>query len=277
MGNYDHNTTLFNSLNIIMKTENKFSNRLMAFLIKLSVCIFLFLLSIRSGSAIPESVQTENKWKQVRDIYTSQIGIREKGINTGTAVEQYLRYVNLPKGNPWCAAFVCWVFGQAGVENPRSGWSPDLFRLDRVIWTSGVSRSKYQEPRIKNQESRLGQNAIGEPRSKYQEPRIKNQESRLPPSVPYDYPSSLKTGNANASLWDRQLKANSPRTGDIFALYFPEKKRIAHVGFIDQWDGTWLISVEGNTNVSGSIEGDGVYRKRRLVKSIYKVARYINY
>ena len=67
-----------------------------------------------------------------------------------------------------------------------------------------------------------------------------------------------------------------PSIGDIFGLYFPEKGRIAHVGFIDEWKDPWLITVEGNTNVLGSREGDGVYRKRRLVRSVYKVARYVN-
>ncbi|MGB4398397.1 MAG: hypothetical protein WBJ10_03430, partial [Daejeonella sp.] len=75
--------------------------------------------------------------KAVREIYTSQIGVREKHANSGAEVEKYLRYVNLPKGNPWCAAFVCWVYGRAGVVNPRSGWTPDLFGPGRVIWTQG--------------------------------------------------------------------------------------------------------------------------------------------
>ena len=30
------------------------------------------------------------------------------------------------------------------------------------------------------------------------------------------------------------------------------------------------------TNVLGSREGDGVYRKRRLVRTVDKVARYVN-
>ncbi len=183
----------------------------------------------------------------VQQIYTSQIGVREKGNNSGPAVEQYLRYVNLPKENPWCAAFVCWVFGRAGVGNPRSGWSPDLFRKSYVIWERGLSKT-------------------------VSEPGTKSQESRLPAYVPGVYPSSLVTGNRQPGSY----RLITPSTGDIFALYFPEKRRIAHVGFIDQWDGTWLISVEGNTNISGSREGDGVYRKRRLVRTIYKVARYIN-
>ena len=75
--------------------------------------------------------------------------------------------------------------------------------------------------------------------------------------------------------WIMPTQSFNSTTGDVFGLYFPEKRRIAHVGFIDQWDGTWMISVEGNTNVSGSREGDGVYRKRRLVRTVYKVARYV--
>ena len=48
------------------------------------------------------------------------------------------------------------------------------------------------------------------------------------------------------------------------------------MGFIDEWKDPWVITVEGNTNVLGSREGDGVYRKRRLVRTVDKVARYLN-
>lgn len=191
--------------------------------------------------------------QEVQKIYSSQIGIREKGINTGAAVEQYLRYVKLPKGNPWCAAFVCWVYGQAGVENPKTGWSPALFPDHKVIWGSGESRTSQNIFHAYPPSLKMPRHLFGTRNA---------------------YAPSLKTGNRQCrGIPSGQL---TPNTGDLFALYFPEKKRIAHVGFIDQWDGTWLITVEGNTNVSGSSEGDGVYRKRRLVKSIYKVARYIN-
>lgn len=151
-------------------------------------------------------VMLKNKVKQ---IYDSQIGIREHGNNSGPQVEKYLTYTGLAKGNPWCAAFVCWVYGQAGVSNPKTGWSPNLFPPKTIIW----DRGKQQKP---------------------------------------------------------------PTRADIFAIYFADKGRIAHTGFIDSWDGTWLITVEGNTNTQGSREGDGVYRKRRTVKSIYQVARYVN-
>ncbi len=172
--------------------------------------------------------------RKVKAIYDSQIGVRETGFNRGPEVEKYLRYVNLPKGNPWCAAFVCWVLGKAGVSNPRTGWSPALFPDNKVIWVRGES-GKVKGESLTN--------------------------------VPTLSPPRRVTGN-----W--QLA--TPNTADLFGLYFPEKKRIAHVGFIDAWADKWLITVEGNTNISGDREGDGVYRKRRLVRSIYRVARYIN-
>ncbi|HEY0900060.1 MAG TPA: hypothetical protein VGD90_12050, partial [Sphingobacteriaceae bacterium] len=73
----------------------------------------------------------------IRQIYDSQLGVRESGINRGLQIEQYLKYVDLARGNPWCAAFVCWVLGKAGVENPKTGWSPGLFPSGKVIWDRG--------------------------------------------------------------------------------------------------------------------------------------------
>lgn len=169
---------------------------------------------------------------KVKRIFDSQIGIKESGQNSGPQVEQYLSYVNLPKGNPWCAAFVCWVYGQAGIANPRTGWSPALFPASKLIWSrkSGLSKTAQAEP--------------SKPTTKYRHPDK-----------------------------DRET---SPATGDVFGIYFPEKGRIAHVGFVDTRDESWLITVEGNTNLFGAREGDGVYRKRRLIRSIERVARYIH-
>lgn len=64
------------------------------------------------------------------------------------------------------------------------------------------------------------------------------------------------------------------QSGDVFGLWFPEKGRIAHVGFITSSTGKWVETVEGNTNLAGSPEGDGVYAKRRLFSTLNKVARY---
>lgn len=65
-----------------------------------------------------------------------------------------------------------------------------------------------------------------------------------------------------------------PSAGDVFGIYFSSKERIAHVGFIDKWKAEYAITVEGNTNEAGSREGDGVYRKRRPHRTIYKVANW---
>ena len=198
--------------------------------------------SAQVGLTKPDKSTFNPLVRKVQQIYTSQIGVRESPSNAGPEVEKYLRYVKLHKGNPWCAAFVCWVFGRAGIENPRSGRSPDLFSASKLIWERGSS--------------------------------IKYQESRYQPNASFANQSRLASGKLPTGQAGRQLL--TPATADIFGIYFQEKKRIAHVGFIDQWDGKWLITVEGNTNLSGSREGDGVYRKRRLLSSINKVARYIS-
>lgn len=63
--------------------------------------------------------------------------------------------------------------------------------------------------------------------------------------------------------------------GNLLGVYFPKLKRIGHVGLIEKLDGDWCLSVEGNTNGQGSADGDGVYRKRRHVKTIYQIADWV--
>jgi hypothetical protein len=70
----------------------------------------------------------------------------------------------------------------------------------------------------------------------------------------------------------------TPHQADVFGIYFQDKGRIAHVGFVDRWESgssSYAVTVEGNTNDSGSNEGDGVYRKRRLKSQLYKVSRWL--
>jgi len=68
-----------------------------------------------------------------------------------------------------------------------------------------------------------------------------------------------------------------PEKGDVFGIWFTSKNRVAHVGFIHRWStGSFVTTVEGNTNDAGSREGDGVYVKRRLKRQIYVVSDYIN-
>lgn len=83
---------------------------------------------------------------------------------------------------------------------------------------------------------------------------------------------------AYKTVYTRGSRGNAtPGTADVFGIWFANKKRIAHVGFIDEWQppNAYCITVEGNTNEAGSREGDGVYRKRRLKTQIYKVSRWL--
>lgn len=167
--------------------------------------IIIILLVFTWNYSISQNLLRE----QVEKTYLSQVGVVEKGYNTGDSVNMYLASVNLGHGNAWCAAFVSWVYQKNGVLNPKSGWSPSWFNPKYVIW------------------KRDG------------------------------------------------LKNQTPRSGDVFGIYFKEKKRIAHVGFIHRFGESITITVEGNTNEAGSREGDGVYIKRRPTRQIYAVSKYI--
>ena len=70
----------------------------------------------------------------VVEIALKEVGVREAtGNNDGARVEQYLASVGLHRGAPWCAAFISWVFKQAGYSAPRTAWSPDLFPAKRRV------------------------------------------------------------------------------------------------------------------------------------------------
>ncbi|WP_262245725.1 CHAP domain-containing protein [Parapedobacter soli] len=66
-----------------------------------------------------------------------------------------------------------------------------------------------------------------------------------------------------------RLRNQEPKAGDVFGIYVASKKRIAHCGFVDEWDGKWVITVEGNVN-------NAVVRKRRWIKTIRAVSRWAN-
>jgi hypothetical protein len=163
-----------------------------------AVCLFVGL-----GGANPASHHVgEGAGQQVVRTAETQLGVREeKGRNDGPEVRRYLAYVGLPEGNPWCAAFVSWVFGANGYTKPKTAWTPDLFPLKRRC-------------------------------------------------------ASFKAGN-------------------VYGLYSAEKKRIVHCGITKHADGDWVFGIEGNTNVHGSAEGDGVYLKRRHKRTIRLVADWI--
>lgn len=82
----------------------------------------------------------------------AEIGIREAtGNNDGPRVEEYLRYTGLGTGHAWCAAFVSWCFGQAGLSQPRNPWSPALFPKARTYWNK-VNKDEG----VRNKDSNAG-------------------------------------------------------------------------------------------------------------------------
>jgi len=86
--------------------------------------------------------------------------------------------------------------------------------------------------------------------------------------------SQPRTGWSPA-LFPVSRLARSALPGNIFGVYFPELKRIAHVGIIERIAGDWCITIEANTGLFGGREGEGVFRKRRHRRMIYRVADWV--
>ncbi|MFN0293142.1 C40 family peptidase [Pedobacter helvus] len=151
------------------------------------------------------SQTTKSPGHQINQLLTiaqSQVGVREAtGNNDGLQVEKYLAYTGNIKGEPWCAAFVSWVFGQAGYKQPCTAWSPALFPKAKQVVTA--------------------------------------------------------------------------KPAMVFGIYFKDKGRIAHAGLVEKQKDQWIYTIEGNTNIAGSREGDGVYRKLRHAKTIAAYANWL--
>jgi len=83
--------------------------------------------------------------QRVQFNYNTQLGVREaSGHNDGLQVEQYLKYVGLKKGQPWCAAFVCWVLGRSEVKNPRVGGCVNLLEKGKtIVYRAGRKMNDY--------------------------------------------------------------------------------------------------------------------------------------
>lgn len=131
-----------------------------------------------------------------------EIGTREGDVpNAGKKVSEYLRYTGIRRPEKWCAAWVSYVFGQAGYAEPKTAWSPALFPAARSV--------------------------------------------------------------------------KEARPAMVLGIYYPALKRIGHCGIVEAVRNDWVYSIEGNTNVEGSREGDGVYRRVRHVRSIHRFADWV--
>lgn len=70
---------------------------------------------------------------------------------------------------------------------------------------------------------------------------------------------------------DTRLKTTTPQIGSIFIMDFGGG--LGHCGFVENVDGTWLHTIDGNTNDTGSREGFEVCRK---VRNSLKCKGFIN-
>jgi RHS repeat-associated protein len=65
-----------------------------------------------------EYMKSDTPWM---DKAKSQLGVKEDFVNgsynnTGSDVEKYMKSSGLPKGNPWCGAFVFWSLDESGIN-----------------------------------------------------------------------------------------------------------------------------------------------------------------
>ena len=84
--------------------------------------------------------------ERIVNIAQHEIAVREAtGKNDGARVEEYLAYTGLGKGYAWCAAFVSWCYGKAGLPLPRNAWSPALFPNARRYTKERVQRRAVRQ------------------------------------------------------------------------------------------------------------------------------------
>jgi len=84
----------------------------------------------------------------------------------------------------------------------------------------------------------------------------------------------VKTGGV-LKAWnnaDKKHRVKDPQPGDIFIMDFG--KGLGHTGIVEKVDQTFIYTIEGNTNDSGSREGIMVTRKQRPKTKIKGYLRY---
>lgn len=184
---YDFNGYTFKSNRLIMKK-----------------LIFMLLLTL------PFTLfgQREN----LRKIYTKEIGTKEVGTNSGTAIYKYQKSAGVKSGTAWCGSFVYSCFLDAGIKpNVKSPAQAASWFVDKnkIIVVRG------------------------------------------------------------------EVKKISPQAGDVIGIQYGQ--RVGHTGFFDKEEEKFYITVEGNTNgQSGSREGEGVYRLKRIKRQVTYISNHID-
>jgi hypothetical protein len=67
------------------------------------------------------------------------------------------------------------------------------------------------------------------------------------------------------------------RPGQVVGFWIDYKGRVGHVGIIESENRLHFNTIEGNTNMAGSDEGDGVFRKIRKKETIYVISDFVGW
>ena len=98
------------------------------------------------------------------------------------------------------------------------------------------------------------------------------------PGDPKKYAWSPNWFPKNKKIYDHRQSTKEPdiKPGDVFGIWFNSKGRIAHVGILVSKYGRFYHTIEGNTNDGGSRDGDGVFGRKRSIRLINQVSRWVN-
>ena len=88
----------------------------------------------------------------------------------------------------------------------------------------------------------------------------------------------LRSGSCDLiSAWAKkhEILMTDPEPGDVF-LYYSSPNDASHTGFVTAVSGTVFATMEGNTNINGSREGIGVFKRERQDGPKYRYVRWAN-
>ena len=145
------------------------------------VKIILFLLlslliSCKNSSDIKTTTDSSNDTTQVikksidkrqklKEVYTSQIGIREVGSNRGKDIFRYQKSAGVKSGMPWCGSFVWFCYKEAGLSPDIKGparaanW---FINKDKIIIVRGeIKKRKAQSGDVIGVSYSKGINHVG--------------------------------------------------------------------------------------------------------------------
>ncbi len=92
------------------------------------------------------------------------------------------------------------------------------------------------------------------------------------PKLAIPYVKSAYCPTVMAWADDLDLLRDSPAPGDTFLLIYAGRAR--HTGFVLDVTSNRFATIEGNTDLAGSTNGDGVYRRSRAVSPGYQFVRW---